>query len=188
VPDVETFLKLIGRNLIQYTPKITSWKHLFTLDSKGLKELGIGNARARRYLLGWTEKYRTGEHGIGGDLKFVENGVAELRVVQIPMPATVDSKAFNRNVIVNIPAGGSAEELSAEQINPVKGLKLKGLHTIAGPHVIQVRGGKRAKIEIKEGMWGSSQGRKIDGGERRQAQVRAKRRGEERRAANGGAR
>jgi hypothetical protein len=164
------------------------------MSSEELKELGIGNPRARRYLQQWREKYRSGHHGIGGDLKFIENGVAELRIVQVPRSAPSSSTASTatlsprmKKIIVNVPAGGSAENIPAEQLKPVKGLTLKSGNTISGPHVLPLRG-KRAKIEVKEGLWEIRQGRKIDGGERRQAEVRAKRRGEERRAANGGAR
>jgi hypothetical protein len=88
-----------------------------------------------------------------------------------------------RKVIVNVAAGGSALENSAEHFVRIKGLHIKGAQTIVGPHVQPLKGGKAAKIMIKEGLWEDRRGHKIDGGERRQAEVRAKRRGEERRAA-----
>jgi hypothetical protein len=92
-----------------------------------------------------------------------------------------------KKIVVNVAAGGSAEGMPAEQLKAVKGVKIKSGNTITGPHVLQIRG-KAAKIEVKEGLWEIRRGRKIDGGERRQAEVRAKRRGEEKRAASGGAR
>jgi hypothetical protein len=80
-----------------------------------------------------------------------------------------------------VAAGGSATE-KPEELVPVKGLHLKGAHTIVGPHVRPVKGGKAAQIVVKEGLWEHRRGHKIDGGERRQAEIRAKKRGEERRA------
>lgn len=187
VPDAQTFLTLIGRNLSQHASKIPSWKALFSLTSAQLKELGVEPPRSRRYLLRWREKFRTGQHGIGGDLKTVKNGVAEVRVAEVPVTiqdsATAPLSPVKHKVVVNVAAGGGALDMSAEQLVPVKGLKIKGAHTIVGPHVQPLKGGKAAKIEVKEGLWEERRGHKIDGGERRQAEVRAKKRGEERRSA-----
>lgn len=188
VPDPQTFLTLIGRNLSQHASKIPSWEALFSLTSAQLKELGIDPPRSRRYLLRWREKFRKGQYGIGGDLQHIEDGVAELRVVEVPSQsgpgtATATASAGNRKVIVNVPAGGSASDISPETVVPVKGLHLKGAHTIAGPHVQPIQGGRGARLVIKEGLWEDVRGRKIDGGERRRAEVRSKRRAEERRAA-----
>ncbi|KAM3075622.1 telomere length regulation protein [Clarireedia jacksonii] len=185
VPDAPTFLTLIGRNLIQHAPKIPSWKALFTLTSDQLRELGVEPPRARRYLLRWREKFRNGQYGIGGDFKHIENGSAELRVVEVPasndIPATATLSPGKRKIVVNVPAGGSAEEL-AEQMVPVKGIRIKGANTIVGPHIQPIKGGVGARIVVKEGLWEDRRGHKIDGGERRQAEVRAKKRGEEKRA------
>jgi putative component of toxin-antitoxin plasmid stabilization module len=191
VPDTQTFLTLIGRNLAQYAPKIPTWSDLFTMDSERLKKIGIDSPRARRYLQLWRNRYRNGEVGIGGDLQHVQEGVAELRIVQVPAArptaATATLSPRMRKIVVNVAPGGSAEGTLAESLKPVKGVKVKSGNTITGPHVRQLRG-KAAKIEVTEGMWEIRRGRKIDGGERRQAEVRAKRRGEEKRAAAGGAR
>ncbi len=187
VPDAQTFLTLIGRNLSQHASKIPSWKALFSLTSTQLKELGIEPPRTRRYLLRWREKFRNGQYGIGGDFQFVENGAAEVRVVEVPVSgdraATATLSPGKRKIVVNVAAGGSALEKTAEHLVPVKGLHIKGAQTIVGPHVQQLKGGKTAKIVVKEGLWEDRRGHKIDGGERRQAEVRAKRRGEEKRAA-----
>lgn len=179
VPDAETFLRLIGRNLSQHASKIPSWKALFSLTSAQLKELGVDPPRSRRYLLRWREKFRTGHYGIGGDLKHIKKGVAEVRIAEFPV-ADPKSPAMHK-VIVNVAPEGSAPE-SAESAVPVKGLKIQGARTIAGPHVVPLRGGKSAKIEVKEGLWEDRRGHKVEGGERRQAEVRAKKRGEEKRA------
>lgn len=192
VPDTQTFLTLIGRNLAQYAPKIPTWRDLFTLDSKQLKELGVDSPRARRYLLQWVERYRSGQHGVGGDLKHVEAGVAELRIVQVPVSrpttATATLSPGMKKIVVNVAAGGSVEGIPAEQLKAVRGIYVKSGHSITGRHVLPMKGKGRAKIEVKDGLWEIKRGRKIDGGERRQAEVRAKRRGEEKRAAGGGAR
>jgi len=187
VPDTQTFLTLIGRNLSQHASKFPSWKALFSLTSAQLKELGIEPPRSRRYLLQWREKFRNGQYGIGGDFQYVENGAAEVRVVEVPVSghsaATATLSPGKRKIVVNVAAGGSALEKPAEQLVPVRGLHIKGAETIVGPHVQPLKGGKAAKIVVKEGLWEDRRGHKIDGGERRQAEVRAKRRGEERRAA-----
>lgn len=185
VPNTQTFLTLIGRNLAQHASKIPSWKALFTLTSTQLKELGIDPPRSRRYLLRWREKFRNRQYGVGGDFKFVKNGVAELRVAEVPVsghaPATATLSPGKRKIVVNVAAGGSAPSKPLKPV-PVKGIHIKGAHTIVGPHVLPVKGGMGAKIVVKEGLWEDRRGHKIDGGERRQAEVRAKRRGEEKRA------
>lgn len=189
VPDAQTFLTLIGRNLSQHASKIPSWKALFTLTSDQLREMGVEPPRSRRYLLRWREKFRKGQYGIGGDLQHIENGIAELRVVEVPssdprhITATATSSPGHRKIVVNVPIRGGAEDKMAEQMVPVQGVHIKGAHTITGPHVQPSKGGNAAKIIVKEGLWEDRRGHKIDGGERRQAEVRAKRRGEEKRAA-----
>ncbi|KAG0645406.1 hypothetical protein D0Z07_8975 [Hyphodiscus hymeniophilus] len=188
VPDAETFLKLIGRNMSQYAAKFPSWRSLFTMTSEELEELGIVNARARRYLQTWREKYRSGAHGIGGDLRFVKDGVAELRVHNVVNSPTKPEGATLQNIVVNVPPGAEVEDLPPNQRRPVRGLRVHASHTIAGPYIQQVRGRKKAVLVVQEGMWEIPLGRKIDGGERRQAEVRAKARGEERRALTGAAR
>jgi IGR protein motif len=85
VPDVPTFLTLIGRQLKSHASKFSSWDELFTLSSPQLKSRGLEPPRTRRYLLRWRDKFRRGEYGIGGDLQFVnEEGIAELRVCEVP--------------------------------------------------------------------------------------------------------
>ena len=184
VPDVQTFLTLIGRNLSQHASKIPSWNALFSLTSSQLRELGIEPPRARRYLLAWREKFRQGRFGIGGDIRHVENGEALLSVAEISArglrPATATISPGKRKIVVNIKSGGQNQLL--EPLKPVEGIRVVGAHTIVGPHVQPLKGGKGARITVKEGLWEVRRGRKIDGGERRQAEVRAKRRSEENKA------
>jgi hypothetical protein len=189
VPDVQTFLTLIGRNLSQHAAKIPSWEALFTLSSSQLKELGVDPPRSRRYLLRWRNKFREGYYGICGDALTVVDGAAQVKVVEVPVKAakgvkmigTATSTPGTRKVVANIPAGVEPSELPKDQVVPIKGLKIKGAQTIVGPHVIPTKGagGGVAKIAVKEGLWEDRRGHKIDGGERRQAEVRAKRRAEE---------
>lgn len=124
--------------------------------------------------------------GSEGTSKFVKNGIAELRVAEIPVSghhaATATLSPGKRKIVVNVAAGGSAPGNAVGTSVPVKGVHIQGAHTIVGPHVQPVKGGKGARIVIKEGLWEERRGHKIDGGERRQAEVRAKKRGEEKRA------
>lgn len=184
VPDVKTFLTLIGRNLSQHASKIPSWNALFSLTSTQLRELGVEPPRARRYLLAWREKFRGGKFGIGGDVRHVENGQALLSIVEVPAdghrPATATISPGKRKIVVNTKSSGGNQPL--DQLQTVEGVTVKGVSTIVGPHVLPVKGGKDARITIKEGLWEVRRGHKIDGGERRQAEVRAKRRSEQNKA------
>jgi len=69
----------------------------------------------------------------------------------------------------------------------IRGLRVKGAFTITGPYVEPIRGtrGRVATLAVKEGMWEDRRGHKVDGGERRKAEVRYKRRAEERKASRG---
>jgi hypothetical protein len=144
-------------------------------------------------LLRWREKFRNGDYGICGDADKVVNGTAHLRVVEVPRAessaamntsATATMTPGTRKMIVNILPEAVPSDIPPEQLKPIKGLKLKGSHSITGPHVQPVKGagGKAAMVVVKEGLWENRRGHKIDGGERRQAEVRAKRRSAERKA------
>jgi hypothetical protein len=196
VPDAPTFLTLIGRDLSKHASKIPSWEALFSLTSSQLRELGIEPPRARRYLLRWREKFRCGEFGVGGDAKFVVDGSAQVRVLEVPresaagkdvttMLGTATMTPGMKKIVVNVPTGAELASLRLENVVPVAGLSVKGGNTITGPWVTQVKGtkGKVAEVKVQEGLWEDRRGHKIDGGERRMAEVRAKRRAEERKAA-----
>jgi hypothetical protein len=64
-----------------------------------------------------------------------------------------------------------------------------GNNRIRGKNVFSVAGydGQLARLMIQDGLWEVRKGRKVDGGERRKAEVRAKRRSEERKKAEGAA-
>ncbi|RAH69027.1 mitochondrial 37S ribosomal protein mS41 [Aspergillus aculeatinus CBS 121060] len=199
VPDVQTFLTLIGRGMNKHTSKLPSWDKLFSISSQELKELGIEPASQRRYLLRKREKFRRGIFGPGGDLQHVVNGTAQLRVVEVPKEpkdvaeshtsARLSDYAANsspgmRKIVVNLPP--DAKEYIHNQSQPPKKIAYMKVHhgnTIRGPFLQPIKGtkGSAALFELKEGMWEDRLGVKVDGGERRRAEVRAKRRSEERR-------
>lgn len=198
VPDVQTFLTLIGRDMSKHTSKFSSWEKLFSLTSTELRELGIEPARQRRYLLRQREKFRRGVYGPGGDLETVVDGVAQLRVVEIPadmtnnnsnktVSASATSSPGMRKVIVNLPP--DAESYRHSPSNDVKKFTSMKIHRgslVKGPFLQTIKGttGSAALIRVAEGMWEDKLGHKVDGGERRRAEVRAKRRSAERRAAS----
>ena len=196
IPDHTAFLSAIGRGLSAHATKIPSWEALFTLTSPQLKELGVEPARARRYLLHWREKYRNGEYGIGGDCKHVTDGIAELKVVEAPVlpnpqlgntisprsaAATATHDPGTRKLVVNVPVGAEDPPEPVETLPKVQGVVVKGANTIKGSFVEPVKGsgGLRARIRLQEGIWEERRGHKVDGGERRKAEVRAKRRAAE---------
>lgn len=59
VPDVQTFLSKIGRNMTQYAEGFESWDQFISSSSKQLAEKGL-DTRDRRYLLNWFDKYGRG--------------------------------------------------------------------------------------------------------------------------------
>lgn len=197
VPDPSTFLRLIGRNLSQHSAKIPNWQSLFSLTSDQLRELGIEPARTRRYLLWWRDRFRKGVFGIGGDLRHVKDGEAEIRVVELPVPEVTKSRTRKplgedleailprmRRMVVNEPPEVISERKpNAYDLKPVEGMKIRGNRTVVGPFIQPVKGtnGSMAKIKVQEGMWEVKRGEKVDGGERRKKMVRRKRTLEQRR-------
>ncbi|KAK4127566.1 hypothetical protein N657DRAFT_641571 [Parathielavia appendiculata] len=176
VPDVETFLTVIGRGLKQHASKFPTWDALFTLTSDQLRELGIEPPRTRRYLLRWRQRFREGKFGIGGDLKFVEDGKAELKVLEEDK-----SPLLRLRRVVNVPSGKKVSELSPSDMVRVKGFTVKGVRTIVGPYALPMKFGG-ARLTVTEGMWEDRRGHKVDGGERRRDEIRFKRRVAERKA------
>ncbi|KAM3509727.1 hypothetical protein MY10362_000401 [Beauveria mimosiformis] len=178
VPDAETFLKLIGRGLSKHASKFPSWEALFTMTSTQLKELGVEPPRTRRYLLQWMQRYRKGVVGPGGDFKFVQDGEAHLRVATPPAGAATDVRW-----VVNVPHGEGIDLQTPEGTYPrPKGYSVSGLKTIAGSYATELPGKGGAVVKATEGMWEQKQGRKIDGGERRRAETRFKKRSAARRS------
>ena len=130
---------------------------------------------------------------MGGDLKNVKDGGAELRVVEVPVAKVAVSISGSKNIpigqqrtkrmVTNEPPEVLEKISSLQRLIPVDGMKVVGVRTIAGPYVQSVKGtsGSVATIKVQEGMWEFRRGVKVDGGERRKVQVRRKRLLEERR-------
>lgn len=178
VPDVKTFLTLIGRGMSQHAAKFPTWEALFSLTSPQLKELGIEPPRLRKYLIHWRENFQLGKFGPGGDIKFVEDGKAKLAITEVERGPLEVSRH-----VVNIPTKKSIEQAKTYEKVKVEGYHVQDTNTIAGPYALPIKGGSAAMITITDGMWEEKRGRKIDGGERRREQVRFKRRVAERKAA-----
>ncbi|KAL1959511.1 hypothetical protein VTO42DRAFT_1956 [Malbranchea cinnamomea] len=207
VPDTKTLLTLIGRGMVRYAPKLESWEELFRMSSEQLRDdVGITSARERRYLLRWLERFRQGRYGIGGDLDHVVDGVAELKVVPVPVEkhpgggggggrarrlGTATLPPGMRYAIVNTPPGTDVASLDVSKLEIKKymGFKLHHGYMIRAPYIELTKAseglgvhGMQARLVVREGMWEDKLGRKIDGGERRRAEIRSKRRAEERKA------
>jgi len=77
-----------------------------------------------------------GEYGVGGDLQHVKDGVALLRVAELPIPGSSENDAVSllrkRKVVVNVPADEAASGLPIEQFPRVKGVKVKHACAITG--------------------------------------------------------
>ncbi|AMD19224.1 HBR323Wp [Eremothecium sinecaudum] len=82
IPDVNTFLKVIGRKCDEFAENYNNeWKNLFEWDSAALKEKGIP-PQQRKYILRQVERLRAGEPVIefkkgkksffGGERKYKE--------------------------------------------------------------------------------------------------------------------
>lgn len=178
VPDVHTFLTLIGRGLNKHASKFPSWEALFALTSPELKELGIEPPRNRRYLIQWMQRYRKGALGPGGDFLHVKDGQALLRVALPAVSQVVDDRKF----VVNVPAAeDQSEEPTGTLVRP-NGYVVRGAKSISGPYAVPLPDSSGAIVKVTEGMWEQRRGRKIDGGERRRDEIRFKRRSAERRA------
>lgn len=114
---------------------------------------------------------------MGGDIRHIDNGVAELRIVEEDLPDTVQNvdPLAKKRTVVNIPPGKELDEVPQSQRVRVAGYSAKKKRVITGPYALSTLGGRGAKITITEGMWEEKRGRKVDGGERRQAEIRFKR-------------
>jgi hypothetical protein len=145
----------------------------------------------------WRERFRQGQYGIGGDMQHVTDGVAEMKVFEVPVPeewkknnpsvmmATATQTPGMRKVAINVPVGADEPVVPLDKVKPVEGVKIKGAKAIVGPHVFMMKGtdGLKARVAVAEGLWEDRRGHKVDGGERRKDMVRSKRRAEERKKA-----
>lgn len=125
----------------------------------------------------WRDKFREGKYGPGGDLKYVENGSAVLKIREI-----IKSPLITHRQVVNVPAGKEVDQVKPEEMIRPLGFRVRGLHTIVGPYALPSKKDGGARLTVTEGMWEDKRGHKVDGGERRQAEVRFKRKVAERKA------
>lgn len=150
-------------------------------------------------------------------MQHVKDGVAELRIVEVPSDrkgdqmATLSKDPGMRKIIINTPpsvpinptpttksdAEGEQEEdtsatatapppriTDASSVKPVIGMKILHGSAIGGRGVESVKGHQGvSRLAVQEGLWENKRGKKVDGGERRKAEVRAKRRIQERKMA-----
>ena len=143
----------------------------------------------------------------------MKDGIAELRIVEVPstragdQAATLTKGAGMRKMIVNVPAtvalppdpanpqveegeGAAAKRVAppprvdAKNAQTITGVKIVQANTIGGTGIEAVKGHQGvARLRVKEGLWEQRRGHKVDGGERRKAEVRYKRRAQERKMA-----
>jgi len=108
-------------------------------------------------------------------LKHVKQGVAQLRVAELPIVANVSQVNIpmkKRKIVVNVAAGSPTTNMETTQtLVPVKGLHVKSDHTIVGKAVLPLKGNVGAQIVVSEGLWEDRRGKKIDGGERRRVRI-----------------
>lgn len=86
--------------------------------------------------------------------------------------------------IINVDPENMPAPEEARNMKKIGGLHLRASHQLYGSHVELVKGsgGKAAVVRAQEALWEHTRGHKVDGGERRKAEVRAKRRAAENRA------
>ena len=122
-------------------------------------------------------------------MDFVDGGSGEVRILEMEGGRGAMTAAFTTKIVVNVPSGTELkpginleEVFGTDQVKPVSGVKVRGAHTIVGPHVESLKGGggSIATIKVKEGMWEQKRGHKVDGGERRKENVRSRRAAQER--------
>lgn len=143
----------------------------------------------------------------------VKDGIAELRIAEVPVaksvdaPATISRDEGFRKVIVNVrptvalpedPANPQPKEekrsildslappmrIKESDAKPVDRFKIVMGNSIGGTGVEYIKGYTGvARLRVQDGLWEQKRGHKVDGGERRRAAVRAKRRAEERKNA-----
>lgn len=121
------------------------------------------------------------------------DGVAQLRVVEVPRPQedkrNISSATLSpgmKRVVVNLPPDATEykNDRDPSKLRKFAYVRIYNGDKVKGPFLKPLRGsnGSAALIRAQEGMWEDKQGHKVDGGERRRAEVRAKRRSEERKA------
>lgn len=183
----------------RYASKLNSWNDFFTMSSEDFRNAGIETAKDRKYLLRWREKFRQKEYGVGGDLDHVHEGIAQLRAIEVTSDVGSNNEASHGQrkdrtragsltqspgkkwIVVNPPFGTTRLLCNPTHWRKYAQIKLHSGNQLKGPYLKLVKGtnGTVAELHVQEGMWEHRLGRKIDGGERRRAEVRAKKRSQE---------
>lgn len=130
------------------------------------------------------------------DQNRVEDSAVKVKTKRAGKEGDVDAKTLGplsptTRLIINLPAGVAEPTAALEKgqstydLRKVQGVKLANGHMIHGPYVQPLKGsnGSVATLKVHEGLWEHRRGHKVDGGERRKAEVRFKRGVEERRKA-----
>ena len=116
-------------------------------------------------------------------------------IVNVPPTVALPPDPAKANPEAAEGEGREAEPAPARAVSPplnidaknavsVAGLKLVQANVIGGTGVEPVKGHQGvARLKVKEGLWEQKRGHKVDGGERRRAEVRYKRRAQERKMA-----
>jgi hypothetical protein len=100
---------------------------------------------------------------------------------QASLPAALKTPG-KKAIVVNVPYDSYDPDVPLEEAKPVAFVKwLPQYRSLQGTHIYPLPGqeGRRAKLEVREGLWEEKRGIVRDGGERRQAEVRAKRKAKE---------
>ena len=137
----------------------------------------------------------------------VRDGVGELQIAEVPSTRGIDKAGTltkdpgMRKVIINtLPppppeagkeggegstphAAAAMKRMAIADAKHIVGTKIAQGVNIAGTGVRHVKGREGvAQLAVQEGLWEQRRGKKVDGGERRKAMVRAKRRALENKA------
>lgn len=89
-----------------------------------------------------------------------------------------------RKVVLNTNPSAEPSSTIPETAKAVQGIRIVSAGTIGGTGIEPVKGQQgAAMLRVKDGLWEQRRGHKVDGGERRKAEVRSKRRRDERRNA-----
>lgn len=99
-------------------------------------------------------------------------------------PEEEANEAENEGDEAAVHANAPPPKMEAKDARPVVGMRIYHGSAIGGKGVQPVKGNQGvAVLKVQEGLWEQRRGHKVDGGERRQAEVRAKRRVQERKNA-----
>jgi len=164
------------------------WREKFRNGEFGiggdLSKVVDGKAEVRCVEVPWDARIGKGVRIGARRTRDVESAIVTKNAPAATLTRSPGMKKVIVNVEADVPVAETLEGQALKSATTVVGLKQMGANTIYGSHVEPIKGsdGSRAVIRVKEGLWEHVRGHKIDGGERRKAEVRAKRRSAERKA------